>query len=175
MSVLVVIICLFQLTCKKESVDVKATCETDVKFINSYIQSISDILNYCLFDEQDVSKAFKAFVNLEVLTNGRRDLDSLGVIFYESSVLKDSIESRTDYWLSWLEKNRCYNTKNAHKEFEKVHLLYPPKNYDDKQILSELRLKYQPLITTKGLSEEEMDSIIIAKDYQAYLERLPGW
>ena len=81
----------FQFACNSGEVTQETTCDVDVVFLNNYLKDFSSIMDYCLQDEKDIDRAFKAFINLEILANNRNDLDSLGFVFYDSNSLRDNL------------------------------------------------------------------------------------
>lgn len=150
-------------------------CQIDPIFLSNYISDINKVILFSTTDEQDFKQAYKSFLNLEILTNDSRNIDSLSNLFHKSSTVKENLQTYMRDWLAWLDSNQCYTLNLANQKFNRIKELYPPANYNDKDFIDKLRIKNSVLVESLNLSKEEIDAILIEKDKTAYDNSLPGW
>lgn len=168
-------IILFMSTCSKKEVEFSEDCEVDFRFINNYLKDVNQVVGFYIDKENNVDQAFKSFINLEVLVSGEVNLDSLGVIFFDSSDVQNDLFEYYNKWIIWLRSNKCFTLTDANRTFLNVNKLYPPHDYSDPEVLRKLRMKNSNTLKDLDISDSQRDSIMIKKAMQIDAMYDVGW
>lgn len=167
------IIVLMLLTGSCISPDTDPHCESDSKFTNYFFKNISIMLSYGAGEGISSDSAYKSLVNLETLTN-TTTLDEISASFYDQHMDYKDINRSLTNWLIWYDANKCYTFSMAIDRFKEVARKNPLPDYTDTTIVKSLRIKYATLLL-EGAPNSINDSIVISRDRNGRLSRLPSW
>lgn len=166
------ILVFFICSCTNSNVKLDSKCDVDSLFANCFINDLSTIMKYRL-NQINSDQAFKSFVNLEVITKGKNNLDELGATFYDDFTVIKEFDSLLFDWFNWYQLNKCYTLSMALDRFEEVAAKNPLPNYKEPMVINKL-LEKQPYFDVEGTKFSTL-SEAVKIDSLGRLSMLPDW